>query len=451
MVLPSGVVAGDFRPLGPRGRGGTASYELLVSNDTAGPLASFAYAIEAPGPTNRITWNAIVVPPYSGIAVTIDIPIPRRGRMPRVVAELHSEDAHLTLDADHHRHSTGTIVRRAVLAAAAVLAIGFGGSSVAQSQPRVLALAAPESVRNGTPFSVAYAMGHADRADYSVETPDGLQVRRGKLDPKAGAFTVALPATPLSSGYDLSVTARGPFGTSTRTTHVVALPAILPGPVAGTRLHNARVRISAVALERDIVHGGEPIVVDYRASARTGSVRLIDQLGTVRAEALFGPSGRSIIVAPYVDADQDLRVVVNAQRGTASDEAELPVRVLHADGGTFAGAPPPPAAAAPAVAPVVVAADQSDGPISVAKNQVIGEPIVVRVLRHEPDLHVAVMGPSGDELTSADVGPDQSSIILPGVSGQGTARVSLVATFARGFGQETVVRPLALHARETRS
>jgi hypothetical protein len=453
MALPTGTVAGDFRPVGTPRRGRSASYELMVANDTAGPLATFAYAVEAPSAANRITWNAIVVPPYSGIAVTLDFPLPRRGRSPRVVAELHSEDAHLTLDAEPPRAPTATIVRRTVLSVAACLLLAFGGSAIAESRPQVLALAAPDDVRGGSPFSVAYAVGHSNDVQYSVETPDGLQVRRGKLDPHASAFTVSLPATPLSNGYDLTVTASGPLGTSTRTTHLVALPALPPATAMLTH-HRRGARIVALALERDIVRGGDPIVVDYRANAKAGTVRLIDELGTVRAEALLGPGGRSIIEAPLVDADQDLRIVVDAERGGSRDEAEVPVRVLHGDPAAFAVTLPEVPAPAPEPLremPAPVRDDAADeaalqAPIVVNRVQIAGMPIVVHVVRHEPGLRVSLLGTAGNELSSTDVDPGESTVILPGVLGR-ARRLAVVATYARGFGSESIVKPIVLRKR----
>jgi len=451
MVLPAGAVAADFHPLGRRARGRRATYELLVANDTSGPVATFAYAVEAPGPTNRITWNAIVVPPFSGIAIEIEIPVPRRGRFPRVVAELHSQDAQLTLDAERHRPAPSTIVRRSALAAAVVLGLGLAGSAVAQSQPAVLALGVPRAVRSGTDFNVAYAVGHAQSADYSIETPDGMQVRRGTIPTGAGAFTVMLPPTPLSSGYDVRVVAHSAFGSAERVAHILGLPA---APVVLSNPHSPA-RISKLALQTDVVSGGDPIVVLYRTAAKTGSVRLIDELGTVRAEALLGPGGRSELLAPYVEADQDLRVVVDTQRGGAQDEAAVPVRVLRTDPATLAAAlAGVPAPAAPAAAPQAAAAVSSDtmstvtvadgAPISVASAQLSGRPIVVRVLHYEPDLRIAVMAASGEEIASSDVAPDEPAVYLPGVPASASDRYSIIATFSRGFGQETIVRPISV-------
>jgi len=460
LSIPLGEIAGALHAIALDEKTRCATYELLVANETPTPLATFAYASEAPRLGNLITWNAIVVPPYSAIAITVDVAVPRRGRAPRVIAELHGEEAQLTLDADPpNRHARG-LARRATLLASAVFLLALGGASVASTKPQVFALGAPETVRAGSPFTVAYALGHATDAEYSVETPDGMQVRRGKLEAGSGAFTLRLPEAPTSSGYDVSVFAHGSFGSDARTTHVVALgtetkPAGRPAPVA---------RIDDVALENDSVKGGEPIAIDYRANSRTGSVRLIDELGTVRAEALLRSDGRSILVAPYVDADQDFRVVIDVQRGPGHAQAEVPVRILRGLPDATAqsdvprltgaprsgGAPDVPVSAPAGAAPVVATAvdpPADNAPFAVAPVQAAGQAIVVAILRHEPDLHVALMGSSGTELVGQDVAADETSVELAAPEHPPTGRLAIVATFTKGFGQETVIRPITLNAR----
>ncbi len=427
-----------------------ATYELMVANETSAPVATFAYAAEAPQPGGLMTWNAIVVPPFSAIAITVDVTVPRRGRAPRVVAELHGEEAQLTLDADPPSLHARGLARRATLVASALFLLALGGASVAGTKTQVFALGAPETVRAGAPFSVAYAVGHATDAEYTVETPDGMQVRRGKLEPGSGAFTLRLPAAPVSSGYDVSIFARGRFGSDTRTAHVVALGT---EPARG-RLAPA-VRLDGVALENDSVKGGDPIAIDYRTNSRTGSVRLIDELGTVRAEALLRSDGRSVLVAPYVDADQDFRVSIDVERGTGHAQAEVPVRVLRGlpdaigrsdppRAGPAAGALVPPGEAA---ADVAEATPPDNSPFAVAPVQASGRSIAVQIVRHEPDLHIALMGTSGTELEGVDVAPDQQSVVLPALEHLPTGRLAIVATFTKGFGQETVVRPIRLNAR----
>ncbi|MBD5654620.1 MAG: hypothetical protein IAI50_05500, partial [Candidatus Eremiobacteraeota bacterium] len=345
LTLPFGEIAGDFRPMDLPQRRGRARYELLVSNDTPVPVASFAYALDGSQPGGRLTWNAIVVPPHSAVALEIEIVLPRAGRSSRVVAELHFEESKLVLDAPPPSPKGGPFLRRTLTIVAGLAFFCIGGLSIAR-EPHVLALGAPDAARGGTPFQVAYALGNSSRAEYVVESPDGLQVRRGNLPSSSGAFTLNLPTADVSNGYDVRVTAQGLFGTDSLTTHVLSLPFVpppaitTPAPVKVATVPSAA-RIAAVSLARDEVHGGEPIVVDYRTSAEAGSVRLIDQLGTIRAEALLSRHGRSIVIAPFVNADQDFRVVVTAERGGARDDAAVSVRVLQTT------MPPPGAPAGP--------------------------------------------------------------------------------------------------------
>jgi hypothetical protein len=485
LAMTRGEIAGDVRLLERSDRDRTATYEVLVANETAGPLAAFAYAVEAGrgsgrGP-GRMTWNAIVVPPHSAIAVEIEITIPRRGRPPRVVAEVHSEDAQLTLDSAPPlaRYSPYAVKRAALLAAAFVVAMGSVGGAVA-ARPRVAALAAPPSVATGSAFSVAYAMSNASGGEYTIEDRDGLQLRRGKLPGGSGAFTIALPVDPVAGGYDLHVFAHGRFGNDERSMHIAT--AAPPAPSDGA----PSVKIAKLRLASDTVVAGMPIRIAYRTPARTGSVRLIDEYGTVRAEALLNRTGTSLLVAPFVDADQDLRIVVTAESGAERDEAQIPVRVLHAPapaaGGLADASGNVPAPAVPALAPldgpapaaivagaapasvpaplpasvsVAETGDTSTGvrhavplsdgsPIGVARTQSADAPIVVQVLRYEPKMHVAVLGNSGEELEGADVSPGDRVVSLSSPHELGTKRPSIVATYMNGSEQETVIRRVGI-------
>jgi hypothetical protein len=469
LELPLGEIAGDFHAIPGHGKK-SASYELLVSNDTPRPLATFAYAAAGSGRRDRITWNAILVPPYSAIAVEIAIALPRHGRLPRVLAELHGEDAKLTLDGGPpHQFSRG-LARRATLLTSALLLLALGTASIAKTQPHVVAIGAPDTVRGGTPFSVAYALGQASGADYTVDTADGFEVARGTLHDGAGSFMLALPARPVSTGYDIHVFARGRLGEDVRSAHVVAL---------ASQAEQKTLRVQGLALEAETVRGGDTIAVDYKTRAPSGYVRLIDEIGTVRAEALLNAHGRSILQAPYVDADQDLRVVVDAQMGAERAEGEVPVRILRSDPTDVVALPATSTMLVPALSgdrlevtgpstpaqdsqisqstasgddsqptdsrgdSVPAPADDGRGIITVGRIQRLGAPIVVRVARYEPGLRIAVMGDSGDEIEGVDMNEGDTRAILPAIEGR-PQHLSVVATYAKGFGQETFIRPITL-------
>lgn len=445
--LPSGDVAVDFRATATDDKHHSATYELLVSNDTPSPLATFAYAVEAPGNRKQMTWNAIVVPPYSAIAVEIDVAIPRRRRMPRVIAEVFSDEAQLTLDAPPPSDPRGG-KRHFALIASACFVLALGAGAYAGTRPRVIALGAPDSVRGGVAFSVAYAMADASTGRYVVETPDGLQIRRGDLSSASGAFAVTLPKSATSNGYDVHVWANGRFGAGERTTHVLALP-ISPS-VAVRHDRTPPLRLGSLALERDVVGGGESIVISYHATEDPGMVRLIDALGTVRAEALLNRRGRSIIVAPHVDADQDFRIVATVENGRGRDEVTTPVTILHSTAPAVAAsgtATAPGAAVGESLASVGSAKSMSIAPIAVDRDQILGRDVVVRVDRFVKNLHVSLMGTSTDEIVGIDVRPGERTVLLSPPDTLAPARYAVVATYTSGLGQETLIRPITIRAR----
>ena len=467
LALPGGTIAGDVRALEHAGRSRHAHYEVVVTNETPTPIAVFAYDGNARRGPGRMSWDAMLVPAHSAIAVEIAVALPRRGHAPRVVAEVHAEDAQLTLHAapPPPPRNAGAGPRRAAFAAATLLAgVGLGVLAVALRPPHIVALAAPSRVLAGSAIDVAYAMSNASGGEYYVEEADGLQVRRGPVPPGSGALHIGIPAGPMPGGYDLRLTARGKFGSDEKTVHLVAF---VPAPPHVARAPKApSVSISDLSVANQIVRAGTPIVVTYRTPAQTGTVRLIDEFGTVRAETLLSPTGMSMLAAPLVETDQDLRVVVTAELGSAHDERQALVRVLRA-AAPAAGAATVSAPAGvaqdpnvPAIAgvsrdasvPVATDVEQgvraaSDGPIDVDSVQSAGAPIVVRIVHYEPNLHVAVIGKTGEELEGANVGPNDRAVSLSSPKGLGITHASIVATYASGNGEETVVRDLHIRAK----
>jgi len=477
LALPQGEIAGDFRASGRLDRRHRPIYELMIANDTAAPIATFAYALEDRA-QNRVTWDAIIVPAHSAIAVDIDVVGSSGSRSPRMIAEVYAHDSKLVIDAKSDAGVTRGAARRAIAAAAALAVVLTGSVAYAAMRPSVIALAAPQSVPSGASFDVAYD-ARGSSATYTVETPEGTEIATGSLDPHAGSFSVALPHADVSQGYDVRVAAAGPLGEDSRSVHVVALAPVAALPEAP---REKPLNVTHLSLASDTVESGQPIVVSYRSTGASGTVRLIDQYGTVRGEALLSARGRSTLVAPYVDADQDLRVVVSAVRGDERAASAIPVTVKHVAPETQTAQVPPPAVPAVAKANVAPPADQSSAdspedaaaapaaqphdtdtsapviddraqpvvvvpgpPISVDAHQVAGQPVRVSVLHHDAGLHLSMMAPGGAELVSENVAPGVSSVLLEAPTGlvNGGKGYSIVATFSRGVGQETVIRPIS--------
>jgi hypothetical protein len=485
LALPQGEIAGEFRASGRVDKRRRPIYELLIANDTATPIATFAYALED-RMQSRITWDAIIVPAHSAIAVDIDAIASRNRRPPRMIAEVYAQDSKLVLDAKDDSGIARDVARRAIATAAALAVLLSGSLAYAALRPHVGALAAPQTVTGGANFDVAYDARGAS-ASYSVDTPDGQEIASGALDPRAGSFSISLPRADVSQGYDVRVAATGALGSDSRSIHVLAL-----APVSVAATHRTPVNVTHLSLQSDTVDSGQPIVVRYRSTVPSGTVRLIDQYGTVRGEALLNARGRSTLVAPYVDADQDLRVVVSAQRGDAHAASAIAVTVKHVDPAeqtaalaTHAAVPAlasnanaaahPDPTAATASAAQNASADPEDAaaggtqaktpeastpviddraepvvvvpgpPISVDAHQVAGQPVRVHVLHHDAGLHLSMMAPGGAELVSENVAGDVSSVLLeaPAALVNGGKGYAIVATFSRGVGQETVIRPIS--------
>jgi hypothetical protein len=404
---------------------------LRIANETATPLISFAYPLGPTQPGGTFTWSTVRVPPRTSVAVPVEIPISRRRPLERVVAELHGEGVHLTLDADPPRRSN-TRLRVAGLAAAALLG-GLCSGAYALERPQIAALAAPERVRADQPFQVAYAIGPAaDRASYSLATADGRVVAQGTLKPRGSAFAMTLPASGRSTGYDLRVTAANRFGQDRRVTHILA---VAPEPAhRGVKRPKAA---AAFALEAETVEGGQPIVVDYPRAFGKGTVKLLDQDGTERASALLGKRGSSIVVAPKVEIAEDFRLVMDVRHGATIEESALPVRIVPAAPHSAPPKSPKTAANAPERSPIVLATARLRS----------GQPIVVTIRRYAPNLEIALMDDKGEELRKFAVRPEDKQLNIEAPSVMDDARFLIVATFNRGAGQESVIQSILVRAR----
>jgi hypothetical protein len=225
--------------------------------------------------------------------------------------------------------------------------------------------------------------------------------------------------------------------------------ALAPPGAAYAAKHRAR--ILHMALENDEVRGGDPIVLDYKTSAASGTVRLIDQDGTVRAEALLNRHGNSILIAPYVEADQDFRVVLDVARGRTRAESSAALRILRtplpasdfasAAGGEATSAANVPPPLDPAQAPMIAAAPpgtKTTGPIAVPTGDFIaGSTIPVSIVHPEKGLRISLVSPLGEEVQGVDVASGQSAV----------TKYMIVVTYTRGYEQETVIRPVTVRAR----
>jgi hypothetical protein len=435
--LPSGSVAGDLRAVRRNDARRETTYELVVTNESVGPVATYVYALGQTHQTGA-SWRTMTIPPFTSIAVTIDVPFPPRGVEQRVVAELHADEAHWTIDA-HGPRALEPTPRPAKLALlAASLAAVLAGAAYIAFAPKVTALAAPGSTVGGTDFQVAYATSGADRIRWRLENADGVEVHGESVREPRGAFSLQLPRTARAEGYDVRLEASGPLGARSRTVHVVSLPDTAAKPA------DEPVRIASLFVASPSIASGKPIVINYRTNATGGSVKLLDQSDNVRAAVRLDRSGTTSLPAPTVAVDQPFRIVVDAERNGAHAQSSVGISVTAADGaGPVAyGAVPEDGAA--------VAADPPAGsaPIALASESYrSGDPIPVSVSRNVTNLRLAIADVAGVELASKNVSAGEriAELTAPVVSSR--TKLLVVATFGRGVGQETVVRSIVIRPR----
>jgi hypothetical protein len=417
-----------------------ATYELLVANETISPVAAFAYAVGTS--TSMMSWSTITVAPFASVAVTLDVPLPRNRRKQRVVVELHAEDAHLTLDAETPVPPRSLRVKALALAgavAAPLVAAAVIGYALAQ--PRILALGTPKAVIAGRPFNLAYALAGVSGGNYTIETPQGFQVRRGVLDRRSGSVALNLPDSDELRAYDVHVTVANRFGSDSRIARITALPPPATPPPLPTPGPGAN-SLPDIALSSPSVSGGQPVGVSYPlGGAAAADVVLMDQAGKVAGKALLDQSGRAVLLTPAVAADQTFKVEIHAHEGNSTVDSSAPLIVKAGRPDDFAASPdqgtsvPPPAGIAV----------EGDLPFALASPVVrSGDLIRIAVVRHEDGLRIALTTVAGSEIAATDVAPSQDSIALRAPKVPAKAEYLIVATFRRGVSQETVVRPITL-------
>jgi hypothetical protein len=464
ITVADGQIAGALRLLSVDGRRRKAIYELLIANQTPMPLAAFAYGVGRPNPAGRLRWNAITVPALSSVAVPISIDLPKRGSLRRVVAELHGDGAQLVVDAPPPASFNAGAAWRSGILITGLLLGALGATGYALERPRVVALTAPAQVRAGRPFEVAYTLGPGmQHARYTIAGPQGDEIAKGSLNPRGGTLKLNLPAGRADARYQVRLQADGPLGSTTQSTSVLALASSGARPAWGLRIDNA-------TLEKDTVQGGRPIVIRAQSGGAAGTVKLLDQDGTERAEALLGAHGSTILIAPFVDTDQDFRVVIDAHRGSQVLEKQLPVRIARGDNAIPSveglgqlgdgGLPPVTGAAAPpvsdsasvgtsnvAAAPAPVVATGGD-PIALTKSVYRnGEPVIVSVQRSVSNLRVVMIDATGTEVQSVDVAPDETQVELTPPPVTADTHFTVVATYSRGPSEESIIHSVLVRAK----
>ncbi len=380
LALPGGTVAAALRRVASAGR--RDAYELRIANESPETVAAYTYAL--PIAAGGRVWQGTLVPAFSSLAVRVEVPTGSRRSPTSLVTEINAAGTRLTIGAPL-RETTGGSARR-----------------LARRSLRGFLLAALilGSLGGGT---------YLGRQHAGSDTPTLARHASVRVAGKA----------PVHARHVLAVRPR---------------PTIAPLAVAALR-----VPVSA--------QSGQSVRIAYTTQATGGSVALIDEFGRILARTELSLLGSSVLLVPNVDAAQDLDVVVAATRDGQHTSAAAPLFVRPAPHPTPAARPS--AAVALSADGAARAGHQSSldigtgslNPIAVASVQSSGRPIVVRVLAHPGELHLALVA-DGTTLADRDVPADAQRVVFPAPAQ--ARNVSLVTTYRNGSGLESTIDSIVL-------
>lgn len=418
------AVRATLRRIG-RGHGRAGLFEITIDNRSPGPVEAIVFARHHRCAIAAAATSRIGVPGRTLATAIVEVPRPRGSA--EVVAEISSFGSTFVVPTLRRGARHG---RTVVLALASV---GLGVGSVAgwtAAQPRV-SLSLAREVVAGASVPVAYALEDARSGHFRLADAKGATIAEGNLDGRSGTFELAVPLRRRATFYEVDVTTANRFGSAAARVPFLAdapqvvapsAPRVVPRPAVAPFV------LGPVTLAKAQVLSGKAIVVSYRPTAAAGSVRLIDEQGTVRAAALLNAAGTSMLLAPLVAADQDFSVVVDGALGTRHAQSAVSVRILKAHDMDDA---------------IAEARRKGTGPLVLGASTVAsGDAIDVGIVEHEPQLRVALQDPQGTEIGSVPISVDRNvvSLVAPTVSAPATYLI--VGTFIDGAGQQTILRPL---------
>ncbi|TAM74640.1 hypothetical protein EPN44_10590 [bacterium] len=200
-------------------------------------------------------------------------------------------------------------------------------------------------------------------------------------------------------------------------------------PIAAVPRPLAPAQILDFSARRIETPSGQRIVADYRAVGREGVLHVTDRTGRLLDESVFSRSGHTVFQVPQAQERSDLSLSFTVTRGTSRAKTAISL--------------PPPLAAA--LVDRAGSAVPPGAPFALGSSVVRGGgPLHVSVLRYEPDLHLALVSDDNREIDGEDVDAGVRDVALEVPAVAVPARFTIVATYARGTAQETVVAPLSV-------
>jgi hypothetical protein len=291
---------------------------------------------------------------------------------------------------------------------------------------------------------VPYKVGGIGSSSYTLVDDRGVTVKSAPVTKREGTLAFTLPSAQRTHSYILQMRSEGALGTAERAEPVTALPEpALPSTAAASSL------IESLALDSSQVSDGGLVTVRYLTSARSGIVSVKDAQNTVWAQGKISPNGVTQLRLPRFGRDKDLRVSVAVARGDNHASSSVGMQSVMPT--------PKPGALAPTVVaagPASVSAPHDDPPaqastpppadpqkVSIVGTNVAGFTVHTSIVAGASNVRLALETNDGATIASEFVpdGATTASIDAPpGTHG----RVVLIATYDRGQGQESTVKPI---------
>jgi hypothetical protein len=321
------------------------------------------------------------------------------------------------------------------------LAVAAAAAAFVFATPRIDVFAVPPIGVANSLLRVPYQTGGFGTSSFALIDDRGVTVKAGELPKNEGTLAFTLPSAQRTRSYILQMQTQGPLGKSERAEPVTALPEpalpAAPGPVGSL--------IDSLALETWQVPDGGLVTVRYRTSAHSGVVSVKDAQNTVWVEKPISRDGLTQLRLPRFGYNKELSVSLTVARGDNHATSSVGMQSVVAT-------PKPNAAAASAVAAVAAPAQQNDPPsqappaeqqqkISIAGTSIAGFTVHTSIAPGAANIRLALETEDGSTIASEFV-PDGATSATIDAPPRTRGRVVLIATYDRGQGQESTVKPI---------
>jgi len=418
ITVSQGRVASDIELIRSDELRRIAVYELRVANDSPTALTCYVYAVRAGG-GRPLTCASLAVAPFSGVAITFELPLLHFEEYDRITVELHGDGIDLATDTIPPRRSVTLASRRAAFLAATLVSL-LAATFVGLAQPRVAALSAPTAALEGSRIALSYQSSGLGNVALRLISPTGDISEQHNLGNGRQSLILKLPQVRTTQRYLAQIEMQGLLGSDTRT--VIVRDMATPTP----RIVHTIDRVASIGtlsvVEPRIV-SGMPIHVRHTFIGKTAMLRIVDVDGTTWASLLASSSGVTVLRAPHVDVVKNMSLVLQVSRGKTQAESRIALQII------------------PALSQTMPMHALPGAPISIGVGPyVAGAEIPVNVIRNVADLHIALQDGNGNEIEGFNV--DTKSAVLHMPDTFRSKKYTLVMSYADRNGQETMVAPL---------